>query len=222
MSAARPYDVITFDCYGTLIDWDGGIAGAFARALSESGSGLDPHRVMEVYEEIEAEVEAERYRSYRDVLTESTRRIARRLGWALPEAKAGFLAESLPRWIPFPDTNPALERLFKAGYRLGILSNVDDDLLAGTRKHFTVPFDPIVTAQQVGSYKPADGHFVTARERLGTARWLHAAQSHFHDVTPARHHRIASAWINRKHLVRGEPWPDRELHSLTELADWLA
>jgi 2-haloalkanoic acid dehalogenase type II len=156
------------------------------------------------------------------VLTESTRRVARRLGWALPEAKAGFLAESLPRWIPFPDTNAALERLFKAGYRLGILSNVDDDLLAGSRKHFTVPFDPIVTAQQVGSYKPADGHFVAGRERIGSARWLHAAQSHFHDVTPARRHQIPSAWINRKRLVRGEPRPDRELHSLTELADWLA
>jgi 2-haloacid dehalogenase/putative hydrolase of the HAD superfamily len=227
MSAHRPYDIVTFDCYGTLIDWDGGIAGAFARAVAESGGGIDPHRVLparvlEIYEEIEAEVEAERYRSYREVLTESTRRIARRLGWALPEARAGFLAESLPRWIPFADTNPALERLFKAGYRLGILSNVDDDLLEGTRRHFTVPFDLIVTAQQVGSYKPADGHFLTARERIGPARWLHAAQSHFHDVTPARRHGIASAWINRKRLVRGEPRPDRELHSLTELADWLA
>ena len=99
---------------------------------------------------------------------------------------------------------------------------MDDDLLAGTRRHFTVPFDPIVTAQQVGSYKPGAGHFVTARARLGDARWLHAAQSHFHDVTPARRHGVASAWINRKHLGRGEPRPDRELHSLTELADWLA
>ena len=222
MSAARPYDVITFDCYGTLIDWDGGIQAAFARAVAETSAGLDPRHVLEVYEEVEAEVEAERYRRYREVLTETTRRIARRLGWALPEARAEFLAESLPRWIPFPDTNAALERLFKAGYRLGILSNVDDDLLAGTRKHFTVPFDLIVTAQQVGSYKPAAGHFVTARERIGSDRWLHAAQSHFHDVTPARRHGIASAWINRKHLVRGEPRPDRELHSLTELADWLA
>src|SRR5258708_9486340 len=182
MSAARPYDVITFDCYGTLIDWDGGIASALARALSESGSGLDPQRVLEVYEEIEAEVEAERYRSYRDVLTESTRRIARRLGWALPETKAGFLAESLPRWIPFPDTNPALERLFKAGYRLGILSNVADDLLAGTRKHFTVPLDPVLTAQQVGPYNPADGPLLIAPQRVRTARALHAAQNPFHDL----------------------------------------
>src|SRR5258708_26860868 len=187
MSAPRPYDVIAFDCYGTLIDWDGGIAGAFARALSESGSGLDRHRVLparvlEIYEEIEAEVEAERYRSYGEGLPESGRRIARRLGWALPEAKAGFLADSLPRWIPFPDTNPALERLFKAGYRLGILSNVDDDLLAGTRKHFTVPFDPVLTAQQVGPYNPADGPLLIAPQRVRTARALHAAQNPFHDL----------------------------------------
>jgi 2-haloalkanoic acid dehalogenase type II len=222
MSAERPYDVITFDCYGTLIDWDGGISGAFAKAVAETGARLDAHQVFEGYEKVEAEVEAERYRGYRDVLTESTRRVARLLGWALPEARAGFLAESLPFWIPFPDTNPALERLFRAGYQLGLLSNVDDDLLAGTRKHFTVPFDVIVTAQQVGSYKPADGHFVTARERLGGKRWLHAAQSHFHDVTPARRHGVPVAWINRKHQVRGEPRPDRELHTLTELADWLA
>src|SRR5258708_40260445 len=112
MSAPRPYDVIAFDCYGTLIDWDGGIAGAFARALSESGSGLDPHRVLparvlEIYEEIEAEVEAERYRSYREVLTESARRIARRLGRAPPEANAGLPADSPPRSLPLPDTNPA-------------------------------------------------------------------------------------------------------------------
>jgi 2-haloalkanoic acid dehalogenase type II len=222
MSADRPYDVITFDCYGTLIDWDGGIAGAFARAVAETGARLDPARVLEVYEEIEAGVEAERYRSYREVLTESARRVAKRLGWALPEARAGFLADSLPLWIPFPDTNPALERLFRAGYQLGILSNVDDDLLAGTCKHFTVPFDLIVTAQQVRSYKPADGHFVTARERLAGRRWLHAAQSHFHDVTPARRHGIATAWINRKRLAPAEPRPDREVSTLTELADWLA
>jgi 2-haloalkanoic acid dehalogenase type II len=221
-AVSRPYDIITFDCYGTLIDWDGGITGAFARAVAETSSRLDASQIFDAYEKIEAEVEAERYRSYREVLTESTRRVARQLGWALPEARAGFLAESLPFWIPFPDTNPALERLFRAGYRLGILSNVDDDLLAGTRKHFTVPFDLIVTAQQVRSYKPADGHFVTARERIGGQRWLHAAQSHFHDVTPARRNGVPSAWINRKHLVRGEPRPDREMHTLTELADWLA
>jgi 2-haloacid dehalogenase/putative hydrolase of the HAD superfamily len=221
VSAARPYDIITFDCYGTLIDWEGGIAGAFTRAVVGTGSRLDPPAVLAAYERIEPVVQAEAYRSYREVLTETARRVARELGWALPEARAGFLAESLPFWIPFPDTNPALERLFRTGYQLGILSNVDDDLLVETRRHFTVPIDLIVTAQQVGSYKPADGHFTAARERIGDRRWLHAARSYFHDVTPCRRLGVPVAWINRAGETRGEPRPDRELATLTELADWL-
>ena len=143
----RPYDVITFDCYGTLIDWERGITEAFAAELADAGLFLDVQAVLGAYHEIEPVVEREAYRSYREVLTETARRLARRLEWTLPEARAGFLAERLPEWPPFADTNAALERLAGAGYRLGILSNVDDDLLAGTRRHFTVPFDPVVTAQ---------------------------------------------------------------------------
>ena len=157
--SARPYDVITFDCYGTLIDWEGGIASAFTRAVVGTGSRLDPTTVLAAYERIEPVVEAEAYQSYRDVLTESARRVARELGWALPEARAGFLAESLPFWIPFPDTNAALERLFRAGYQLGILSNVDDDLLAETRKHFTVPVRP-------DRHRPAGGLLQAGRRAL--------------------------------------------------------
>jgi 2-haloalkanoic acid dehalogenase type II len=221
VSAARPYDIITFDCYGTLIDWESGIAGAFTRAVVGTGSRLDPPTVLAAYERIEPVVQAEAYQSYREVLTESARRVARELDWPLPEARAGFLAESLPYWIPFRDTNAALERLFRAGYELGILSNVDDDLLVETRRHFTVPIDLVVTAQQVRAYKPADGHFTTARERIGGRRWLHAARSHFHDVTPCRRLGVPVAWINRAGEPRREPRPDRELSTLTELADWL-
>ena len=219
----RPYDVITFDCYGTLIDWERGITDAFSAELATAGASADVRPVLAAYHEIEPIVERETYRSYRDVLTETARRLARRLGWALPDARASFLADGLPGWPPFPDTNPALERLAAAGYRLGILSNVDDDLLAGTRRHFTVAFDPIVTAQQVRSYKPAHGHFRTAGQRLGGVRWLHAAQSYFHDVTPARELGIAVAWINRRRQTpSGTARPDRELTTLAELADWLA
>jgi 2-haloalkanoic acid dehalogenase type II len=189
--------------------------------VAETGGRLAPRAVLAADEQIEPVVEAERYRSYREVLTESAVRVAHQLGWALPPARGGFLAESLPRWIPFPDTNAALERLFKAGYQLGILSNVDDDLLEATRRHFTVPFDLIVTAQQVGSYKPADGHFLTARRRIGGRPWLHAARSHFHDVTPCRRLGIPVAWINRAGEPGREPRPDRELATLTALADWL-
>ncbi len=218
----RLYDIVTFDCYGTLIDWDRGIGDAFAAALAGHGASLDMRRVIEAYERIEPVVQAERYRSYREVLTESARRVARELGWAPPASRAEFLADSLPSWPPFPDTNPALERLARAGYRLGILSNVDEDLLAGTCRHFTVAFDVVITAQQVRSYKPADGHFRAARERIAGQRWLHAAQSLFHDIVPCRRLGIPVAWVNRKRQGAPENQrADRELSTLTELAAWL-
>ena len=218
----KSWDVITFDCYGTLIDWEGGISGAFRAALA--GANLDLGRVLAVYHEVEPVVQAERFRSYREVLTETARRVAARLGWALPEARASFLAESLPRWTPFPDTNAALEQLAGAGYRLGILSNVDDDLLAGTHRHFTVAFDSelVITAQQVRSYKPAPAHFETARERLRGRRWLHAAQSYFHDVAPARALGVPVAWINRKAETPPEPsGAEAEFRTLAEFAAWI-
>jgi 2-haloalkanoic acid dehalogenase type II len=219
----RPYDIITFDCYGTLIDWERGISRAFTQAAAVDGVTLDARAVVAAYAEIEPNVEAESYRSYRDVLTEGARRVAARLRWRLDEARAHFLADSLTTWTPFPDTNPALERLARAGYHLGILSNVDDDLLAGTRRHFAMKFGLVITAQQVRAYKPAHSHFLAARRAIGGQRWLHAAQSYVHDVVPARALGIPVAWINRK----GEAAPDggradRELSSLAELADWLA
>lgn len=195
---AKEYDVITFDCYGTLIDWESGIREAFMRAAAEDGIRLDEKGIIAVYSAVEPVVERERYRRYRDVLTESAARTAHALGWPIAWERATFLAESLPSWKPFPDTNPALQRLRDAGYRLGILSNVDDDLLERTRKHFSVDFDIIVTAQQVGSYKPAPNHFLVARERIGDARWLHAAQSNMHDIVPTNALGIPNAWINRK------------------------
>jgi 2-haloalkanoic acid dehalogenase type II len=219
---ARLYDVVTFDCYGTLIDWEGGISTAFASAAAAETRQLDRTQMLRAYAEIEPSVEAALYRRYRDVLTETAQQVAERLGWPLSRERAHFLADSLPSWQPFADTNAALERLVAAGYSLGILSNIDDDLLAGTRRHFTVTFDLIVTAQQVGSYKPAHGHFIEARRRLGDQRWLHAAQSYFHDVAPARTLGIPSAWINRKHDTASDGGQaNREFHTLTELADWL-
>lgn len=219
---ARPYDVVTFDCYGTLIDWKTGIREAFSRAARRDGVALDPAAALAAYREIEPVVEAEAYRRYRVVLTETARRVAARRSWRLSDERAGFLTESLPDWRPFSDTNPALERLAAAGYRLGILSNVDDDLLAGTLRHLTAKFDLLVTAQQVGSYKPAHGHFLTARQRIGGSAWLHAAQSYFHDIVPARALGTPVAWINR----HAEPGPvggavEREFRSLAGLADWL-
>ena len=223
MPENRPWDVITFDCYGTLIDWEAGISDAFQEAAAADGVKLDPAAALRAVSEREPEIQAALYRSYREVLTVTAMEVAARLGWTVSRERAAFLPDSLPRWKPFPDTNAALERLSRAGYELGILSNVDDDLLAGTRRHFTVSFSLLVTAQQVRSYKPAPGHFTTARERIGGRRWLHAAQSYFHDITPAVAQRVPVAWINRKSMQpTGAARADRELRTLTELANWLA
>ena len=216
------FDLITFDCYGTLIDWEKGIVAAFQREAARAGKQFDDSAIIAAYHSEEPAVEFESYRPYSDVLTKTARRVAARLGLPIAPERAAFLVESLPDWPPFADTNAALERLVKR-YRLGILSNVDDSLLEATRKHFRVRFDLIITAEQVGSYKPAHGHFIEARWRAAGARWLHAAQSYFHDIVPARALDIPVAWVNRKHERPdpGGPLPDIEVKSLTELADRL-
>ena len=136
--------------------------------------------------------------------------------------REAFLPESLPAWPPFSDTNAALRRLRDAGHRLIILSNVDDDLLESTRRHLAVEFDAVITAEQVGSYKPGPGHFEAARKRIGGAPWLHVAQSYFHDVQPARALGIPSAWINRKgERALDDRGPDHEFRTLAEAAAFL-
>ena len=220
----RRFDVVTFDCYGTLIDWETGIREAFLRAAASDGAALPSAEFLAVYAEIEPAVEAETYRSYREVLALTASRVATRLGWRIGPDRAGFLAESLASWRPFADTNPALRRLTAAGCRLGILSNVDDDLLDGTRRLLDCSFDPVVTAAQVRSYKPAPAHFHEARRRLPEgSRWLHAAQSYFHDVVPCRKLGVPVAWINRTRGKAGEEGPpDWEFPDLAGLADWMA
>ena len=223
----RLFDIVTFDCYGTLIDWESGISDAFLRAAREDGVTLRREEVLKAYALIEPAVERERFRLYADVLTESAGRVAHALGWPIAWERGTFLVNSLPSWKPFPDTNPALERLKNAGYKLGILSNIDTSLLAATRKHFTVEFDLIVTAQQVHSYKPAPAHFLAARDvisnaRWGNARWLHAAQSNFHDVVPANALGIPTAWVNRHgNAALAGGTPSHEVRDLTGLADLL-
>ncbi|HET8796677.1 MAG TPA: HAD-IA family hydrolase, partial [Thermoanaerobaculia bacterium] len=218
----RKFDVVTFDCYGTLIDWESGIAGAFLAAAREDGIALRREEVLREYAQTEPVVEREGFRLYRDVLTESATRVAHALGWALAFERGTFLVSSLRHWEPFAETNRALERLRAAGYRLGILSNVDDDLLAATRRHFTVDFDFVITAEQVRSYKPAHAHFLAAKAKIGDARWLHAAQSNHHDIVPSNQLGIANAWVNRKGekaLPGGTP--GLEVRDLTALADAL-
>ncbi len=219
----RDYDFLTFDCYGTLIDWESGIGGWFEQAAAADRVAVAPSDALAAYAEIEPEVEARAYRSYREVLAATALRVAKRFGWPLAPERASTLAQSLSSWQPFPDTNPALEKLAERGYCLGILSNVDDDLLSSTLSHLTVRFELLVTAQQVRSYKPALLHFTTARERIGKNRlWLHAAQSLFHDIVAARSLGIPVAWVNRKELpTPPDCLPDMEVKTLAGLVDHL-
>lgn len=219
----RRFDVVTFDCYGTLVDWEGGITEAFLGQTELDRVPLERESLLAAYHAVEPVVERPPYKSYRAVLAQTAVQIAGQLGWKLSLERAQFLAASLPLWKPFPDTNPALAELVAKGYSLGILSNVDDDLLAETRGHLSASFDVVVTAQQVRSYKPGTSHFREARARIGDSRWLHAAQSWFHDVVPACALGIPVAWINRKGEPRPEsPTPEVELHDLAGLAKWLS
>ena len=146
------YDYVTFDCYGTLIDWKTGIAAAFVQAAARDGVSLEPAAVLTSYARTEPIVEAGEYRPYREVLRETALSVAQRHGWNLDQAQADFLPRSLADWPPFDDTRPALERLRSAGYRIGILSNVDLDLLQQTLDRLDIEFDFYVTAQQVRAY----------------------------------------------------------------------
>jgi 2-haloalkanoic acid dehalogenase type II len=213
------YDIVTFDCYGTLVDWRRGLVDAFRRAAVTDGVHVDAETLGARYASAERQVEAEPYRRYREVLAESARRVAAEVGWTLGARTAEAFAASIVEWRPFPDTNAALERLRAAGIRLGILSNVDRDLLAGTLGHVTVEFDLVVTAEDVRSYKPAHGHFVEARRWIGDAGWLHAAQSYTHDVVPCAELGIPCAWVNRHgEAPSGDARPSFEVSTLAELA----
>ncbi|HSB08088.1 MAG TPA: HAD family hydrolase [Blastocatellia bacterium] len=216
------FDIITFDCYGTLIDWESGITNAFQTEAARDGVALERNQIIAAYSIEEPAVQSGSYRPYRDVLAQTAGRVAGRLGWALAPERASFLVESLPDWKPFADTNPALERLARR-FQLGILSNIDDDLLASTRRHLSAQFNLIVTAQQVKSYKPGFAHFNEALARTEGRRLLHAAQSYFHDVVPTSTLGIPVAWVNRKdeRADVGGPRPTYEVCNLTELADLL-
>jgi 2-haloalkanoic acid dehalogenase type II len=217
----RDFDVVTFDCYGTLIDWESGIAEAIAAEAERAGVSPGREAIIEAYHRKEPAAE-ETWIPYREVLSRTAREVAEDLGFEIAPGREGFLADSLASWRPFPDVGKALEKLKGEGLSLGILSNVDDDLLASSLRHFPVEFDLIVTAEQVRSYKPAPEHFVAARARIGDRLWVHAAQSHFHDVAPARDLEIPVAWINRKgEEQKTVAVPEWEFRDLEHFAEWI-
>ena len=186
-------ELITFDCYGTLIDWEAGIGGC----QCDLGAPENRHReIIEAYVRTEAAIEQQGYRPYREILSAAQAGIVRDFGLKISDTQHDALVRSLPTWRPFADTNEALKRL-KQRFRLGILSNVDRDLFAETCQHFDVDFDLVVTAEDVESYKPAHPHFLQMLERVG-GPWhvLHVAQSLYHDAKPAAELKLNYVWIN--------------------------
>ena len=206
----------TFDCYGTLIDWNAGIRRVLADAFGES----EADRLLHRYHELEPELEADGRLAYREVLTRALERLAEEEGVELDDPEA--LARSLPSWEPFPEVRGALEEARSRGWRLAILSNTDPDYIAASKERIGVPFDETVVASEIGSYKPAYGHWEEFFRRTGADRsqHVHVGASLFHDIRPAAEIRMPSVWINRLGET-ARPMPDRELTDLEGLADTL-
>lgn len=220
------FTAMSFDCYGTLIDWESGILPLLRGVLANHGLELADATILELYGEFEAEAESGPYQSYRDVLQSVVRAFADRFHFEATFDEMHSLHESLPAWPPFPDTAAALRELQKR-YRLAVISNIDDDLFAETRRRLEIEFDTVITAQQARSYKPSINNFQLALATLAISphHLLHVAQSIYHDVAPARSLGIATVWVNRKSARPGigavrtsTGLPDLEVTDLASLA----
>ncbi len=194
------FEALTFDCYGTLIDWEAGLTAAFRPILAAHGITRDGDDVLTRFASYEAAAEAGPYQTYRHVLAAGLRGVAGELGFEPSDEEAVAFSGSVVDWPAFPDSSAALARL-KSRYRLGVITNCDDDLFAASNERLGVEFDWIVTAQQVRSYKPAERNFTAAFGRIGLPRdrILHVAQSLFHDHAPAQRLGLTSVWIDRRH-----------------------
>jgi len=220
------FEILTFDCYGTLINWEAGILSALHRILTAHGKKIDDATLLKLYGDLEQRAEAGPFHSYRAVLESVVRRFGAELGFTPTAEEARSLPDSLPTWKPWPDTVAALRQL-KTRFRLAILSNVDDDLFAATRPHLGVELDEVITAQQAQAYKPSLKVFELALARIKAAahRVLHVGQSIYHDVIPAQALGLATVWVNRPSARPGvgavksaEAKPDLTVTSLAELA----
>jgi 2-haloacid dehalogenase len=193
------FTAISFDCYGTLIDWESGLLPTLRVVFKRHQQNSSDAAILELYGEFEAEAESGPYRSYRKVLESVVERFGERFGFTPAPDELRALHESVPSWRPFPDTVSALQKLQKR-YKLAVISNIDDDLFSETRRHLGVEFDFVTTAQQARSYKPAANNFQLALLMMGLSpdRLLHAAQSIYHDIVPAQSLGIRSVWVNRR------------------------
>jgi 2-haloacid dehalogenase len=224
------FEYLTFDCYGTLVNWEAGILAALRRILSAHRVELADEGILRLYGECEAEAEAGDFKIYRKILEGVVESFGRKLEFSPSVAEIQSLPNSLQNWPPFPDTVAALQQLH-ARYKLAIISNTDDDLFASTAKLLQVPFDAVITAQQARSYKPSFNNFQLALQRIGLPKEkiLHVAQSLYHDIVPTRTLGWKNVWVNRRKNQPGPGAtvpasfdPDLEVTSLQALADLAA
>jgi 2-haloacid dehalogenase len=220
------FEILTFDCYGTLIDWETGILSALHRILAAHKKTVADPTLLKLYGDFEQRSEHGVFHPYREVLASVVRQFGIELGFTPTPDQIRALPDSLPTWKPWPDTVAALCQL-KTRFRLAILSNVDDDLFAGTRPQLGVDFDEVITAQQAQAYKPSLKIFELALSRIKAPahRVLHVGQSIYHDIIPAQALGLATAWVNRPSARPGvgavkaaEAKPDLTVTSLAELA----
>jgi 2-haloacid dehalogenase len=202
----------TFDCYGTLIDWDGGIRRELARVFGEERADVQ----LERYHDIEPSLQVGGERTYREVMNTAMRELG------APGEEADALAAALPTWRPFPEAPAALEEARARGWKLAILSNTDRDFIEASMNQLGVPFELAIVASEIGSYKPGHRHWLRFFDETGAARagHVHVAQSHYHDVVPATELGLRSIWINRRG-EQHEPHATRQLRDLTDLPDTL-
>jgi 2-haloacid dehalogenase len=217
------FDYFTFDCYGTLINWEQGILSVLQPMLKAHGVVLGDEAVLAVYGEIEPRLQNP-YRRYREVLRGVVAEFAKRNKFVATEQEMNALPESMKKWQPYPDTIAALRRL-KSKYRMVVLSNVDDDLFVQSAKLLGVRFDAVITAEQVKSYKPQHAHWIELQHRCRTApdRVLHVGQSIYHDVVPAKAMGFKTVWVHRTPgygaTRPANEQPDLEVVDLNSLAD---
>jgi 2-haloacid dehalogenase len=208
---------LTFDCFGTLIDWRHGIW--TTGELLFPGRGED---FLSSYITVEAEVEAEgSFRRYRAVLTEAVRRVAQRLSLELKPDDATALVSTIPYWPAFADVGPALSELRREGWRFALLTNCDRDIIALTQRRLPVSFDAVITAEDVAAYKPSPAHFLLFKSTFGASAdaWIHVAQSYFHDIRPASELGIRRIWVNRQGESDDPSLADAVVKGLADLPD---
>jgi 2-haloacid dehalogenase len=220
------FEILTFDCYGTLINWEAGILPVLQRILEAHGHALEDHVLLQLYGDFEQHAEQGNFQSYRQVLVSVVRQFGEELDFVPSSQEENSLPDSLAAWEPWPDTVPALRRLTRR-FRVAILSNIDDDLFANTRPKLGIDLADVVTAQQAEAYKPSLKLFELALRRLNVPahRILHVGQSIYHDVIPAQRLGMATVWVNRPSARPGVGAvksavgaPDLTATSLDELA----